>query len=165
MYALQHCSVLNSNSFTPLHYLLVALQRIIGVQVAWMRPPYGSFNDQVTAVANARGQNCTSFLLVLTLLFIDETTSSKWLCGTSILETLLVPLQQSRKKCTKTPPTATRVLSWLSTTKPRKARCTLLISDVYPGPALTVSLFCLIDLMCSLLLSKFCKQQVTDSSL
>jgi len=35
----------------------LALQRIIGAQPAWMRPPYGSMNDQVVAAANAHGQN------------------------------------------------------------------------------------------------------------
>jgi len=35
----------------------LALQRIIGVQPAWMRPPYGSLNDLVVSAANTRGQN------------------------------------------------------------------------------------------------------------
>ncbi|KAH8826095.1 carbohydrate esterase family 4 protein [Flagelloscypha sp. PMI_526] len=33
-----------------------ALQRIIGVQPAFMRPPYGSFNDNVRSAASVRGQ-------------------------------------------------------------------------------------------------------------
>jgi len=35
----------------------LALQRIIGVQPAWMRPPYGNFNQMVIDAANIRGQN------------------------------------------------------------------------------------------------------------
>jgi len=35
---------------------LVALQRIIGVTPAFMRPPYGSYNQMVLDVAGARGQ-------------------------------------------------------------------------------------------------------------
>jgi len=35
----------------------LALQRIIGVQPAWMRPPYGSLNQMVVDAANTRGQN------------------------------------------------------------------------------------------------------------
>jgi len=35
----------------------LALQRIIGVQPAWMRPTYGKLNDLIVAAANARGQN------------------------------------------------------------------------------------------------------------
>ncbi|KAF9021192.1 putative chitin deacetylase [Hymenopellis radicata] len=34
-----------------------AFQRIVGVTPAYMRPPYGSFNDQVLAVASERGQD------------------------------------------------------------------------------------------------------------
>jgi peptidoglycan/xylan/chitin deacetylase (PgdA/CDA1 family) len=34
-----------------------ALQRIIGVVPAFMRPPYGNYNDNVRNVAGARGQN------------------------------------------------------------------------------------------------------------
>ncbi|KAG7093316.1 hypothetical protein E1B28_006998 [Marasmius oreades] len=34
-----------------------ALQRIVGVVPAFMRPPYGSYNDNVRAVAAARGQS------------------------------------------------------------------------------------------------------------
>ncbi|KAF9263961.1 carbohydrate esterase family 4 protein [Marasmius fiardii PR-910] len=34
-----------------------ALQRIVGVTPAFMRPPYGSYNDNVRAVASARGQS------------------------------------------------------------------------------------------------------------
>lgn len=34
-----------------------ALQRIVGVVPAFMRPPYGSYNDNVQAVAGARGQS------------------------------------------------------------------------------------------------------------
>jgi len=33
-----------------------ALERIIGVKPAFMRPPYGSYNDLVRKVAHARGQ-------------------------------------------------------------------------------------------------------------
>jgi peptidoglycan/xylan/chitin deacetylase (PgdA/CDA1 family) len=33
-----------------------ALQRIVGVQPAFMRPPFGSYNDNVRSVASARGQ-------------------------------------------------------------------------------------------------------------
>ena len=50
----------------------MALQRIIGVQPAWMRPPYGSLNDQVVAAANARGQNGASCLYVLILLSLTK---------------------------------------------------------------------------------------------
>lgn len=35
----------------------VALERIIGVTAAWMRPPNGSYNDVVLEVAGKRGQN------------------------------------------------------------------------------------------------------------
>lgn len=34
-----------------------AIQDIIGFRPAYMRPPYGSYNDNVTAVAKARGQD------------------------------------------------------------------------------------------------------------
>jgi peptidoglycan/xylan/chitin deacetylase (PgdA/CDA1 family) len=34
----------------------LALQRILGVQPAFMRPPYGEYNDLVRQVAYARGQ-------------------------------------------------------------------------------------------------------------
>ena len=61
------CSALNSHAL-HLTYLLVALQRIIGVQPARMRPPYGSINDQVVAAANVRGQNGAQFLMTLSLL-------------------------------------------------------------------------------------------------
>ena len=59
----------------------MALQRIIGVQPAWMRPPYGSINDQVVAAANVRGQNGVSFILNLILLFIDKTALSSGSLG------------------------------------------------------------------------------------
>ncbi|KAF8874069.1 carbohydrate esterase family 4 protein [Mucidula mucida] len=34
-----------------------ALERIVGVTPAYMRPPYGSFNDQVVSAASQRGQD------------------------------------------------------------------------------------------------------------
>jgi len=80
MYASYLCGA--PNSYSPhLTYRLVALQRIIGVQPAWMRPPYGSLNDQVVAAVNARGQNCARFLMVLTILLIDKTPSSSGSLG------------------------------------------------------------------------------------
>ena len=59
----------------------MALQRIIGVQPAWVRPPYGALNDQVIAAANARGQNRAPPLLIQIIPFIDETTSSSGSLG------------------------------------------------------------------------------------
>jgi len=46
----------------------VTLRHIIGVQPAWMRPPYGSINDQVITAANVRGQNDAQFLMTLSFL-------------------------------------------------------------------------------------------------
>ena len=37
-----------------------ALERIVGKKPAWMRAPYGSYNDVVREVAYQRGQSCTS---------------------------------------------------------------------------------------------------------
>ena len=59
----------------------MALQRIIGVQPAWMRPPYGLLNDQVVAAANVRGQNRAPSLLNLILPFVDEIISSSGSLG------------------------------------------------------------------------------------
>jgi len=61
------CSALDSHALY-LTYLLVALQRIIGVQPAWMRPPYGNINDQVRLAATTRGQNGAQFLMTLSFL-------------------------------------------------------------------------------------------------
>ena len=35
----------------------LALMRIIGVQPAWMRPPYGSYNDMVRSASAIRNQS------------------------------------------------------------------------------------------------------------
>lgn len=59
----------------------MALQRIIGVQPAWVRPPYGAINDQVIAAANAHGQNGAPSLLIQILPFMDKTTSSSGSLG------------------------------------------------------------------------------------
>lgn len=35
-----------------------AFSRILGIKPAFMRPPYGDYNDNVRQVAYARGQSC-----------------------------------------------------------------------------------------------------------
>jgi len=37
-----------------------ALERIVGKKPAWIRAPFGSYNDLVREVAYQRGQSCTS---------------------------------------------------------------------------------------------------------
>jgi peptidoglycan/xylan/chitin deacetylase (PgdA/CDA1 family) len=54
---LLHSSYSSRNTFTTCRARLdLALVRILGVTSAFMRPPYGAYNDNVRAVAASRGQ-------------------------------------------------------------------------------------------------------------
>jgi len=42
-------------------FLAEAFQRIVGVTPAFMRPPYGSYNQRVLDVSGARGQSVATW--------------------------------------------------------------------------------------------------------
>jgi len=51
------------NRYKPVHDEMwrveQALERIVGKAPAFMRPPYGNYNDLVRQVSQQRGQACT----------------------------------------------------------------------------------------------------------
>ena len=52
-----HPARVNTQAREQMERVDLALERILGVTPAWVRPPYGSYNDVVREVAANRGQN------------------------------------------------------------------------------------------------------------
>jgi hypothetical protein len=44
-------------------YNIEAFSRILGIKPAFMRPPYGDYNDNIREIAHARNQSCASISL------------------------------------------------------------------------------------------------------
>ena len=79
---------------------LVAMQKILGVSPALMRPPYGSFNNNVRNVAALRNQSRMSFFSCRFYLGLISRSQSQF--GTLIVAILLVPLWPSQNRITQT---------------------------------------------------------------
>jgi peptidoglycan/xylan/chitin deacetylase (PgdA/CDA1 family) len=141
----------------------VALQRIIGVQPAWMRPPYGGLNDQVVAAASARGQNCAPFLLILILLFITpHLPVALWDFDSG--DAAGTPAEGTKNMYRDTANQHRSSILALNHEFIASTVCAL-IFDSKPWAGTYFSAPLPIDLMCSLLLSVLCKVQAIDSSL
>lgn len=55
-------TTLNSNQINDeMHRIDQALQRLLGVTPAFMRPPYGNYNNLVRQVAQSRGQKLVTW--------------------------------------------------------------------------------------------------------